>query len=536
MKNKKYIGARIARIIVSWAMIFVMTFIVMLFMDTRNFKNNALIEAGTLAKNIADYDKSAHPENDYFLRRARTALLEYCEKDSYEHRYATVVNSANEVNVSAKEALQMSVETIKDGQIIDYADYWCEEEEVLDWVKGSGYIRWDPVKNGIDLSDNEIKYAIFDMSSAYLSMKATFVPGKIKRTEVIPKQSAPIDVEYGAEETFDFSYLADNNAVYSQEVKKINGERFLLLYDIRGIEKDDYVFGKTDSNCDRIPHMKKLGEVECNVVSPIDNSHNLKTYSTTNVIRDHSNTYILVLSTISILTLAFGFIVFYVDYNKKKSALARETYRKNLMNNLAHDLRTPISVVSGYAQNLMDGVLPDKNDHYIKAIKDNVDYMDEIIENVMTLSESESEDIRLNKEAFDMVELTKETWEKHKECAEEKKLTIKFTGKYEIFADKRLMKSVADNLLTNAIKYSAPETEIEVTGADKEFTVSNIAKVMPQKETDTLWEPFVKDDDSRSQRAGSGLGLAIVRSILEVHGFKGRIKAEDRKFTVEICK
>ena len=97
------------------------------------------------------------------------------------------------------------------------------------------------------------------------------------------------------------------------------------------------------------------------------------------------------------------------------------------MNSMAHDLKTPLAAMTGYAENLIDNIRTDKQEHYAKAIKDNVEYMNGLIKNVLLLSKSEAESITLDKKSVDLVNLAENQWEKYIPMAEDRDIQIHAT-------------------------------------------------------------------------------------------------------------
>lgn len=239
---------------------------------------------------------------------------------------------------------------------------------------------------------------------------------------------------------------------------------------------------------------------------------------------------------ISILYLILSIIVAFIwalgVHNKNKQYFAMEDYRKNLLNCLAHDLKTPLTVMTGYAQNLLENVHSEKKEHYASSIVENAEYMNSLIENILSLSKTET-DIKLNLEETDLIQLTEKLWAKYKEAAEEKELAVSFNGTLPKKVDISLMSCALDNLLTNAVRYSKPGTQILISEENGAFVISNTPEKPVQKKADDLWKPFEKEDISRKNQNGSGLGLSIVKNILEIHGFKPSLKTDENTFTVK---
>ena len=242
----------------------------------------------------------------------------------------------------------------------------------------------------------------------------------------------------------------------------------------------------------------------------------------------------ILLSVATVIALLLSFI----QYRKYAYFYRMEDYRKTLMNSMAHDLKTPLAVMSGYAENLKENVQSEKREHYAEEIYSHTQYMNGIIADVLELSRMEDSNVKLKKESVDFCALANEIAKEYEVMMQEKNLTLIVEGKYTNRVDKIMMKRALENLMTNAIKYTKEGGSIRITGSmipfRSKFIFENTPiepiKIRPSK----LWEPFVKDDESRTGGNGTGVGLSIVNNILGVSGLKGKIKTEGDTFRVII--
>ena len=225
-----------------------------------------------------------------------------------------------------------------------------------------------------------------------------------------------------------------------------------------------------------------------------------------------------------------------ISYNTLKAFYKREDYRKALTDSLAHDLKTPLMVISGYAENLKENVHTEKREHYADAITESARYMNEMVSDIMELSKLEDEAKTVERSKIDLVSIISELEEKYKTMLEEKNISFTTDGQYIAKANEMQMRRVMENLLTNAIKYTHPDGYIKVIGDKKKFVIRNAIideiAVAPEK----LWEPFFKGDDSRGKSSGSGIGLSIVRYILGANKLKGKIDISKEEFCLTIKK
>ena len=258
---------------------------------------------------------------------------------------------------------------------------------------------------------------------------------------------------------------------------------------------------------------------------------------------DFLKTYLSFIVLFSIVYVLIDIIVCFIlsnlSYGKLKVFYQNEDYRKALMSSMAHDLKTPLTVMSGYAENLKENIQTDKREHYADAILENTNYMNGIITDVLGLAKLEESTAKDRREKMDFCEIAAKQAERIKPLLEEKNITLSIDGSFNRKANRASLERVMDNLLSNALKYTKEGGKINIYSKDTPFskhvfvienTPIDAVSVKPSK----LWEPFVKGDESRSDKSGTGLGLSIVKNILNNLGFKSRIKIKDGWFNVII--
>ena len=228
-----------------------------------------------------------------------------------------------------------------------------------------------------------------------------------------------------------------------------------------------------------------------------------------------------------------------ISYEKLKGFYRNEDYRKALMSSMAHDLKTPLTVMSGYAENLKENVQTEKRVHYADSILENTAYMNGIISDVLELSKVEDSKTKESFEKLDFCQIAKETGDRYSQAMEDKNLTLDIKGSFIRKANKKGIERVLDNIIGNAVKYTSEGGTIKVYAKDTPFSrhamiIENTPIVPLTVKADTLWEPFVKDDSSRSENNGTGLGLSIVRNILSSYGFRAKIKSQNNDFKIII--
>ncbi len=206
-----------------------------------------------------------------------------------------------------------------------------------------------------------------------------------------------------------------------------------------------------------------------------------------------------------------------------------ESYRREFLGNVSHELKTPIFNIQGYVLTLLDGGLDDAavNRKYLLRTEQSINRMIRIIEDLETISKLESGQVSMNCTRFDMLVLVKEVMEMLEMEASEKNIRLKFGGNYDkpvmVYADRDNIQQVIVNLMVNAIKYGTENGRVKLSFFDMdehiltEVTDSGIG--ISRDELPRIFERFYRGEKSRTRNhgGGSGLGLAIVKHIIEAH-------------------
>ncbi len=248
----------------------------------------------------------------------------------------------------------------------------------------------------------------------------------------------------------------------------------------------------------------------------------------------HGEMYIIAAIIIFVVSAILAFILAKISYIKLKAHYDMEDYRKTLMNTMAHDLKSPLMSISGYAENLHDNINTDKREHYAKAILGNVQYMNGIIESVLTLGKTENANVELKKEKTSIKVLVDKCLKKYELQKEEKQLGFDITGDGVLDIDIALFTQAVDNLIGNAVKYAKNDSVIKVTISEKSMSIVNECEDELNTDVNKLCEPFVVGNENRSDKCGNGLGLAIVNNVCRLHKYELKLKYEENVFTSEI--
>ncbi len=231
-----------------------------------------------------------------------------------------------------------------------------------------------------------------------------------------------------------------------------------------------------------------------------------------------------------IIAVLLALLFAHITYTRFKAQYRMEDYRKTLMNTMAHDLKSPLMSISGYAENLQMNMDTQKREHYLKSIQSGIAYMNHTIEDILTLSKLETHPERLIKERVDLYAIFISLLDKHKDMISERGFMIRTEGNGVVSGDPILLTEALDNLLVNALMHAPADSEIVMKLSDEKLTLHNRCETDLSDKMNSLCEPFVTGDENRTDQKGGGLGLAIVQNIAMLHHFKLQLLYKDRMF------
>ena len=210
--------------------------------------------------------------------------------------------------------------------------------------------------------------------------------------------------------------------------------------------------------------------------------------------------------------------------------------RKRLIRDISHELKTPVTTVSGYTETIQI-LVPDnpKVQKYCEIMIEECDVINTLVQEMLYMSKLESDTFECNKEAFSVSLLEENLLSRTENEFSMENIAFDMYPA-EITADINLMKRALLNYITNAIKHRTAGTVIEVKGYEEgeyyTFSVTNEGKEITEKEKELIWDVFYKCDEARSRSAGGhGIGLAIVKRIAGLHGGKVDLVSENGKNT-----
>lgn len=207
------------------------------------------------------------------------------------------------------------------------------------------------------------------------------------------------------------------------------------------------------------------------------------------------------------------------DIEKEKKL---DKLRKEFVACVSHELKTPIAIIQGYAQGLVENVANEEDrNFYCDVIIEESYKMDNLVKELLLISQIEAGYFKMKMEKTDIYHLIKDLMDKYSTKINK----IEYEGKENIvvLCDEKYIDRVLDNLISNAIKYKTGDSPIKIKLEENKnrciVTVSNESKNLQKKDLDTIWNPFVRLD-SAIGKEGHGLGLAIVAGVLENHKSK----------------
>lgn len=370
----------------------------------------------------------------------------------------------------------------------------------------------------------------------------TFVPGKVVITEGYDDETLLKEYDYTPEDVSGYTHIMetgneDDTVILGPVYWDIcaSEEMRTLLHDYveNGIDGTD-ITGYSDFMC--TSDISFWGK-EYMVLSDIglgDLNARLAIIAQCDMFEQYGTWIIVAYAGNSLFVLLIAYGLAYRSYMIRMSHFRLDEYRRQTTNAMAHDLKTPLMAISGYADNLRANVHSEKKDYYADVILEHVQYMNQMIGNILELAKVENVRVVPDKEDVDMKSMTEDILKQYEILTADKKITIDVEGESTIQADKALMTQALRNLISNAMKYAAGGTVIHIQLDKESFEIRNTMEGELDVSADELWKPFVKGDNSRSEQNGTGIGLTIVKNVTDAHGFELALRCEKKEFIAQI--
>lgn len=206
--------------------------------------------------------------------------------------------------------------------------------------------------------------------------------------------------------------------------------------------------------------------------------------------------------------------------------------RKSFISDVSHELKTPIALIQGYSEGLLENINSDEasRNFYAEVILDETNKMDKLVKQLLELMKLEYGKREFKDTEFNIVELEKEVVRKSQVMLEEKQIKVKFNTLEEInvFADDFYIEQVISNYLTNAIKHTKEvkqekyiqiENEVNVEKGKVRIKVFNTGENIKEENIERIWKRFYKLDESRNrEEGGTGIGLSFVKAVMNNYG------------------
>lgn len=229
------------------------------------------------------------------------------------------------------------------------------------------------------------------------------------------------------------------------------------------------------------------------------------------------------------------------SFNNMADAIEQhQTMQRDLIANVSHDLRTPMTTIGGFVDGILDGAIPpDKQEHYLRIVSDEIKRLSRLANGMVTMSKMESND-ELIKNTFDMSEMVIRIALSFEQKINDKKvdLDLDIPDTCPVNGNHDALFQVVYNLFDNALKFVDEGGELkilmEANGGRLQFNIRNTGSEIDPESLKHIFDRFYKSDKSRGQNPnGSGLGLYIAKTVIGRHG--GDIYARSGDGKTEFC-
>lgn len=220
-----------------------------------------------------------------------------------------------------------------------------------------------------------------------------------------------------------------------------------------------------------------------------------------------------------------------------KNLTERDSFRKDFLGNVSHELKTPLFTVQGYILTLIEGGVNDKliRDKYLDRANKGVERLVAIVKDLDMIAKLETEGLGMNMEVFNIIDLTQNVFDLLEMRSKKRNISLQFDTVYDfpifVRGDKERIEQVLINLIVNSIKYGKINgiTSVGIESYNENkfiIKVKDNGEGIKKEHIPRLFERFYRVDQSRSrEQGGSGLGLSIVKHIVEAHNEKVLLKS-----------
>lgn len=214
--------------------------------------------------------------------------------------------------------------------------------------------------------------------------------------------------------------------------------------------------------------------------------------------------------------------------------------RRDLIANVSHDLKTPLTMIKAYAEKVRDLSYkdPEKRTKDLNVIIDESDRLNNLVNDLLELSKMQAHEDTITLVNYDLIDEINEVMRRYDVIKEKDniKFEINMPNKAMVTADRSKIDQVLYNLINNAIEHTGEDLLVKIDVKEKRFTylveITNTGKGIPKDEIPLVWNRYyTKRKNHKRNNIGTGLGLSIVKGALEKHNFKYGVKSEENKYT-----
>lgn len=215
-----------------------------------------------------------------------------------------------------------------------------------------------------------------------------------------------------------------------------------------------------------------------------------------------------------------------------------DSYQRDLIANVSHDLKTPLTMIKSYAEMINDisGDNPEKRKEHLGVIIAEADRLNRLVSDMLSVSRLQSNSTDLNKTKFDLVKAATEVEETFEVLNQQEGYKISFNKcrPTYVYGDYDKLKQVMANLISNAVKYCGEDKVVQISlekvGRKIRFDVIDHGEGIPADEISHVWERYYRTSANRNRNIeGTGLGLSIVKGILTLHNANYGVESEEGK-------
>ncbi len=226
-------------------------------------------------------------------------------------------------------------------------------------------------------------------------------------------------------------------------------------------------------------------------------------------------------------------------FNSMAASMSKlEDMRRTFLSSVSHDLRTPMTTISGFIDGILDGTIPpDKHEYYLDIIRNEVRRLARLVASLLDITRIQAGERKFTKSAFDICEMARLILISFEQKIDAKRLEVEFDCKRDkmmVWADRDAIYQILYNICDNAVKFSREGGSYKISILEREkkvyISVYNEGDGIPADELPFVFERFYKSDKSRGlDKTGVGLGLYIAKTIIDAHDEEIWVRSEHGK-------